>query len=148
MDKRYKYVDVLKLNTSIHEQHNVTRYTREIPTKKSELKKEFQIVNPARYAVTYENNIDPELRKYWVAGTTIKIIDRQTDELLAEKTIFAFDPFQGTTSDRGAPWSHRANICLSEKEIEEPRDSTLSISNFAFTILTPKPLFMETQNER
>ena len=49
---------------------------------------ELNPIEPAQYAITFENNTDPELRKHWIAGTTFKIMDLQTNELLAEKTIF------------------------------------------------------------
>ena len=75
---------------------------------------------PARYAVTFENDVDPKLRKYWVAGTTIKIIDRQTNELLAEKTIFAFDPGQGSTVTERQPWAF-AQYCPEMKTDTETR---------------------------
>ena len=142
----YKFVDVLKKNDNSNiDENTVTRYTRVEPIKDSELNREFQPVNPARYAVTYENNVDPELRKHWVAGTTFKIIDRQTDELLAEKTFFAF----GNGYNGNAPWS-RADICQEISVIKEPGTGNFitPISNFVFTVLTPKPLFMETENER
>ena len=75
---------------------------------------------PARYAVTFENDVDPKLRKYWVAGTTIKIIDRQTNELLAEKTIFAFEPGQGSTVTERQPWAF-AQYCPEMKTDTETR---------------------------
>ena len=49
---------------------------------------ELNPIEPAQYAITFENNTDPALRKHWIAGTTFKIMDLQTNELLAEKTIF------------------------------------------------------------
>ena len=146
----YKFVDVLKKNDNSNIDENiVTRYTKVEPIKDSELNREFQPVNPACYAVILEKNVDTELRKHWIAGATIKIIDRQTNELLAEKSIFAFDPLQGATSDRGAPWS-RADTCQEMSVIKEQGTCNFitSISNFVFTVLTPKPLFMETEDER
>ena len=146
----YKFVDVLKKNDNSNiDENTVTRYTRVEPIKDSELNREFQPVNPARYAVILEKNVEPELRKHWVAGATIKIIDRQTDELLAEKTIFAFDPLQGATSDRGAPWS-RVDICQEMGIIKRQGTYVFitPISNFVFTVLNQQPLFMETENER
>ena len=146
----YKFVDVLKKNDNSNIDENiVTRYTKVEPIKDSELNREFQPVNPARYTLILEKNVDTELRKHWIAGATIKIIDRQTNELLAEKSIFAFDPLQGATSDRGAPWS-RADTCQEMSVIKEQGTGNFitPISNFVFTVLTPKPLFMETQNER
>ncbi|MBR3425288.1 MAG: hypothetical protein IKG79_04500 [Neisseriaceae bacterium] len=56
---------------------------------------ELNPIEPAQYAITIENNTDSELRKHWIAGTTFKIIDLQTNELLAEKIIF-------TTVDRSS----------------------------------------------
>ena len=49
---------------------------------------ELNPIEPAQYAITFENNTAPELRKHWIAGTTFKIMDLQTNELLAEKIIF------------------------------------------------------------
>ncbi|MBQ9259978.1 MAG: hypothetical protein IJ187_09045 [Neisseriaceae bacterium] len=49
---------------------------------------ELNPIEPVQYAITFENNTDPALRKHWIAGTTFKIMDLQTNELLAEKTIF------------------------------------------------------------
>ena len=143
----YQFVDVLEKGNNMNTS-SITRYTRLTPAKDSVLQTEFQPVNPARYIVILEKNVDSELRKHWVAGATIKIIDRQTDELLAEKTIFAFDPLQGATSDRGAPWS-RADICQEMDEIKRQGTYVFisPISNFVFTVLTPKLPYMETQNE-
>ncbi|WP_232304399.1 hypothetical protein, partial [Neisseria sp. oral taxon 020] len=45
-------------------------------------------LHPARYAVTYENDVSWENRKHWIAGTTIKIIDTKTNTLMAEKTMY------------------------------------------------------------
>ena len=79
-NKGYSFVDVLNEDGSIKRYLDYKNYG-------SFMQDQDGVVinpdNPARYAVTYENNIEPELRKHWVAGTTIKIIDRQTDELLA-----------------------------------------------------------------
>ena len=146
----YQFVDVLKKDSDLNiDENSIIRYTKLTPVKDSELKTAFQPVNPARYIVILEKNVDSELRKYWVAGATIKIIDRQTNGLLAEKTIFAFDPLQGATSNRGAPWS-RADTCQEMSVIKKQGTGNFitPISNFVFTVLTPKPLFMETQNER
>ena len=42
-----------------------------------------------RYAVTYEDHAVPEERALGVASSTLKVIDTQTNELLAERTIYA-----------------------------------------------------------
>ena len=91
--------------------------------------------DPARYAVTYENDVNPELRKHWVAGITIKIIDRQTDELLAEKTIFSFEPGLGSKATGRDPWinSHVEN-CPELKDRYPTR-------TFTFQVLKPTQSF-------
>ena len=136
----YLFVDVLEKNShSIIDRNYVTRYTRVEPIKESELNRNYPSDNPARYAVTYENNVNPELRKYWIAGSTIKIIDRQTDELLAEKVIFVFDRGQGFDAHyydyNKKPW-YRAIPC---------ENSDKNIKNFVLSVLKPRPLVLENE---
>ncbi len=90
----YLYIDVLQEN-----QTDVIRYTGRRP-----LIQEKNPKNPARYAVTFEQNIDPELRKHWVAGGSIKIIDRKTNEIIAEKTSYVFEKGLGGKSGARMPW--------------------------------------------
>ncbi len=72
---------------------------------------------PSRYAVTYETKVNPNERKYWIAGATIKIVDTKDNSLLAEKTIYVFDHGLGGgargTSGRN-PWAH-AKKCPSDQ---------------------------------
>ncbi len=83
----------------------------------------------ARYAVTYENEVNPEDRKYWVAGTTVKIIDMQTEQLMAEKVVYAFAPEQGKGPH--TPWS---NLYTCPKEYQFYRE----IRYFVDQVLKPK----------
>ena len=102
----YDYVDVLQKNSE------VIRYSLESTPKMKTMVQKPNPANPARYAITYSNNVDPTLRKYWVAGTTIQIIDQQTHELLAEKTVFSFDSAQGSTATDRSPWlSTGTEVC-------------------------------------
>ena len=74
----------------------------------------------ARYAVTYENDISWENRKHWIAGTTIKIIDTKTNELMAEKTMYAFVPELGYSKfeQNPNPWG-RGMRCPDENSYEQ-----------------------------
>ena len=74
----------------------------------------------ARYAVTYENDISWENRKHWIAGTTIKIIDTKTNELMAEKTMYAFVPALGYSEleQNPNPWG-RGMRCPDENSYEQ-----------------------------
>ncbi|MBQ9682282.1 MAG: hypothetical protein IJV35_03325 [Neisseriaceae bacterium] len=102
----YQFVDVQK------EDGTIIRYSGKLTFDEIKNKTEptISIENAARYIVTFENNVEPELRKHWVAGTTIKIIGRQTNELLAEKTIFAFAHTMGNYV-HGAWVNGRMDFC-------------------------------------
>ena len=125
---RYRYVDVLQPDGQ-----SVIRYRGDWNVSSKPLDEEANPKQPARYAFTYENNVDPELRKLWIAGTTLKVLDLKTGELLAEKTIYAFEPKLGYGADFAAraPWS-RAVKC--------PDEGSLQISRFFVErVLKPKP---------
>ena len=85
----YKYVDVLQKDGSI------IRYSGDWGIKYEDFNQEINPKRPARYAVTYENDISWENRKHWIAGTTIKVIDTQGNQLIAEKTMYVFVPELG-----------------------------------------------------
>ena len=82
----------------------------------------------ARYAVTFETDVNPELRKYWVAGVTFKIIDLQTNELLAEKTIFNFSQTLGKRM-HGLSWAADNIECGIDRK---------TIHEFVFSVLKPQ----------
>ena len=129
--KGYKFVDVLK------EDNSISRYLEYKGYGSVDEERDGVIKNPsdpARYAVTYENNVNPELRKHWVAGVTIKIIDRQTDELLAEKTIFSFESGLGSKATGRSPWTHRPVHCPELVQRTEDHNPT---SRFVVTVLKP-----------
>ena len=137
----YLFVDVLK------EDGSISRYLDYKGHDDIDEERDGVIKNPsdlARYAVTYENNVDPELRKYWVAGITIKIIDRQTDELLAEKTIFSFEPGLGSKAIGRMPWTDwRVEHCpeLMRRDVDHNPTQL-----FAIQVLKPTRFFNSSFN--
>ena len=127
----YNYVDVLQPNQS-----DIIRYTGH----HSPLKQSLNPRHPARYAVTFENNVDPKLRRHWVAGATIRIIDHQTNEVIAEKTIYAFEKGLGGTGGARMPWKF-AILCNKER-----LTSSEPLSDFVLSVLKPYQPKQETQN--
>ena len=123
---RYRYVDVLQPDGQ-----SVIRYRGGWDVNRKPLDEEANPKQPARYAFTYENNVDPELRKLWIAGTTWKVLDVKTGELLAEKTIYAFEPSLGYGADFSSqdPWV-RAVKCPDDVHISR---------FFVERVLKPKP---------
>ncbi len=57
-----------------------------------------------RYGVTYEDLSTREDREYWIAGSSLKVIDLQTNEVIAERIGYMWDPAQGSRAGGRAPW--------------------------------------------
>ena len=111
---RYAYIDVVQKDSSI------IRYSTRGEDRNWAMDKQPNPHPRARYAVTYENDISWENRKHWIAGTTIKIIDTKTNELMAEKTMYAFVPKLGYSKfeQNPNPWG-RGMRCPDENSYEQ-----------------------------
>jgi hypothetical protein len=57
-----------------------------------------------RYGVTYDDISTREEREYWIAGSSLKIIDLQTNEVIAERIGYMMDRGLGNTSGGRSPW--------------------------------------------
>lgn len=62
-----------------------------------------------RYAVDYEDIVTPQDRALWVAGTKLKVIDKDTGETIAQLTKYVWDPGFGAGSTGRWPWQHAAS---------------------------------------
>jgi len=62
--------------------------------------------SPARYGVAFENMINPEDRQHWIAGTTVRVIDLTTSEILAEANWYAFEHGFGSNAGARVPWNN------------------------------------------
>ncbi len=62
-----------------------------------------------RYGVTYDDISTREERDYWIAGSSLKVIDLNTNEVMAERVGYMMDRAQGNTSGGRAPWLLAAN---------------------------------------
>ena len=102
-----------------------------------QLKREPVESSSTRYALDYEDLVDPADRAYWVAGTKLRVIDKQTGEVMAELTRFVIDTGFGGSSTGRWPWSHatlRADQqCPSTVGIKQYVSRT-----FVDTVLIPK----------
>lgn len=59
---------------------------------------------PPRYGVTYDDISTREEREYWIAGSSLKVIDLYTNEVVAERIGYMMDRAQGNTSGGSSPW--------------------------------------------
>jgi len=57
-----------------------------------------------RYGVSYDDISTREERDYWIAGSSLKVIDLKTNEMMAERIGYMMDRGQGYTSGGRAPW--------------------------------------------
>lgn len=62
-----------------------------------------------RYGVTYDDISTREEREYWIAGSSLKVIDLQTNEVIAERIGYMMDWAQGSQVGGRSPWLLAAN---------------------------------------
>lgn len=67
-----------------------------------------------QYGVTFDDISTREERDYWIAGSSLKVVDLKTGEVIAERIGYMMDPGQGNNSGGRAPWLLAAsNACPS-----------------------------------
>jgi len=138
--KRYRYTGARQI---------VGRKDADAPTIQVELKRnpDFDLNNygfvvdrvPApdpvpRYGVTYDDISTLDDRNYWIAGSSLRVIDLQTDEVIAERIGYMMDRGQGALSTGGSnpTWSRaRKHACPPYPEFSKSRD-------FVEKVLNPK----------
>jgi hypothetical protein len=54
--------------------------------------------------VTYDDISTREDREYWIAGGALKVIDLETNEVIAERIGYMMDRGQGDISGGRSPW--------------------------------------------
>lgn len=67
-----------------------------------------------RYGVTYDDISTKEERDYWIAGSSLKVIDLQTNEVIAERIGYMVDWAQGSSLGGRSPWLLAANNACPE----------------------------------
>ena len=103
----YQFVDVKQADET------VLRYRLKEPGNRhsSDLVTE-SVSKASRYAVDFTNQVKPEDRAYWVAGTTITVTDTQTNEVIARRESYSFEPGLGSNAGARQPWAF-ATTCPS-----------------------------------
>lgn len=71
----------------------------------------------AHYGVTFDDISTWTDRSFWIAGSSLKIIDLKTKEVIAERIGYMMDVGQGNNSGGRQPWSRAAaNACPDFKD--------------------------------
>ncbi len=65
-----------------------------------------------QFGVTYDDISTWQERDYWIAGSSLKVIDLKTNEIIAERIGYMMDKRQGSLDGFRAPWLFAAeNAC-------------------------------------
>jgi hypothetical protein len=64
---------------------------------------------PPRYGVTHDDISTQEEREYWIAGSSLKVIDLRTNEVIAERIGYMVDAAQGRRGGGRSPWLFAAD---------------------------------------
>lgn len=62
-----------------------------------------------RYGVTYDDITTPEERALWIAGSSLKVIDTETNEVIAERIGYMIDRGLGNKGGGRQPWTYAQN---------------------------------------
>src|SRR3990167_2301010 len=75
-----------------------------------------------RYGVTWDDISTREEREYWIAGSSLKVIDLQTNQVIAERVGYMVDWAQGSKAGNRSPWLFAADTaCPAFRDPSLPR---------------------------
>lgn len=137
--KRYRYTGAMK---------EITRTTSVLmggdgkttfTTKEFAIEKALAPGPTPRYGVTYEDISTREEREYWIAGSSLRVIDLQANEVIAERIGYMMDRGQGETGGGRSPWLFAAdNACPAFAPRNGSTAQLLQSENFVEKVLKPK----------
>lgn len=92
-----------------------------------------------RYGVTYDDISTREERNYWIAGSSLKIVDLKTNEVIAERIGYMMDLGQGDIGGGRSPWLLAARSACPAFPVAPGGQSVQSdqTRNFVVKILKP-----------
>lgn len=105
----------------------------------------------ASYGITFDDISTVQDREYWIAGSSLKIIDLKTHEIIAERVGYMMDRGQGSKVGGRSPWLLAANnACPSFFTRQKTSQSgpgslaqTYQAANFSEKVLQPKSIKKE-----
>jgi len=90
-----------------------------------------------RYALDYEDLVDPADRELWIAGVRLKVIDKQTGDVIAELTQFVWDSGFGVSTTGRWPWQYAGTAASTMCPSDSTRRTGFETRYFIDTILQP-----------
>ncbi|MBL8279314.1 MAG: hypothetical protein JNL93_21795 [Pelomonas sp.] len=79
-----------------------------------------------RYGVKFEDISTQEEREHWIAGSSLKVIDLETQEVLAERIGYMIDWAQGSRAGARQPWTFAADNACPDFDHDFPRSTDTS----------------------
>ncbi|MCW5655752.1 hypothetical protein [Hydrogenophaga sp.] len=58
----------------------------------------------ARYGISWEDETRPGDREFWIAGSSVRVVDLESNQVIAQRTGFVMDPKLGNTAGFRSPW--------------------------------------------
>lgn len=92
-----------------------------------------------RYGVSFEDISTLEERQHWIAGSSLKVIDLETEEVIAERIGYMVDRGQGSRSGGRSPWLLAASYSCPQFRGNHPRafDQLGQTARFVESVLQP-----------
>ena len=85
------------------------------------------------YGVTFDDISTATDRRFWIAGSSLKIIDLKTNEVIAERIGYMMDVGQGDSSGGRQPWSRAAaNACPGFKDRFESKKILMNLPPYSY----------------
>jgi hypothetical protein len=92
----------------------------------------------ARYGITWDDISTREDREHWIAGGSLKIVDLQTNEIVAERIGYMVDRGQGSQAGFRSPWlMARRSACPALVDEAGLRTNIGFTQRFTFKVLQP-----------
>lgn len=91
----------------------------------------------ARYGIAWDDISTREDRQHWIAGSSLKVIDLQANEVIAERVGYMIDRGQGSQAGFRSPWLYAAyTACpaFDQSESKSPIKTSRSRA-FVFKVL-------------
>lgn len=131
--RRYRYTALIE-QPGITDPNYSTRYFRVV------LNKSPVVGSSPRYGVIYQDVSTVEDRQNWIAGSSLRIIDLDTDEVIAERVGYMMDPEQGARFGGRSPWLMAASYACPAFEGRRPFLSQPGQTlRFVEKVLLPRP---------
>lgn len=140
---RYRYTGTMKPRASWSQktiEAHRERTGRDIPDHSYGFALERQPVNSFsfRYGVMWNDISTQQDREHWIAGGSLKVIDLQTNEVIAERIGYMMDSGQGSKDGFRSPWLFaRYTSCPSSTDAQGKFTRVGFTQGFVLSVLKP-----------